>query len=55
MNKNVEVEVRGPLSASEYKTLVKFFDKEAEHRAVKNRILIDYSTPKNGHNLENRD
>lgn len=44
MNKNIEIEIRGPLSKKEFKDLIRFFDAKGEKITEKNRILIDYST-----------
>jgi len=42
--KDIEVEVRGPLTAEDYSLLKSFLDKNARKVATKSRILIDYST-----------
>jgi len=44
MNKNIEIEIRGPLSKKEFDNLVKFFKTKGKKTSDKNRILIDYST-----------
>ena len=44
MEKNIEVEVRGLLSAEEYTRLKSFLDENGEKKEEKDRILIDYST-----------
>jgi len=44
MNKDIEVEIRGPLSKEKYKELVKLFEIKGRKTAEKKRILIDYST-----------
>lgn len=44
MNKNIEIEVRGPLSKEEFKNLVNFFEVEGKKTGEKDRVLIDYST-----------
>ena len=44
MEKNIEVEIRGLLTAEEYSKLKSFLDKEGEKTEEKDRILIDYST-----------
>ncbi len=44
MEKNIEVELRGLLSADEYSMVKGFFDENAEKKEEKDRILIDYST-----------
>lgn len=51
--KNIEIEVRGPLSKEKFNDLVKFFDKNAKKILEKDRILIDYSTFLEG-GVENR-
>ncbi len=45
MKKNIEVEIRGPLSEDKYFKLKDFFDSHAQKIGEKNRILIDYSRP----------
>lgn len=42
--KDIEVEVRGPLSKEKYLELKNFFDAHGEKITEKDRILIDYST-----------
>jgi predicted adenylyl cyclase CyaB len=42
--KNIEIEIRGPLTAKDYSKLVKFFQKNGRFVTKKERILIDYST-----------
>ncbi|MFA5954874.1 MAG: hypothetical protein WC817_05085 [Patescibacteria group bacterium] len=42
--KDIEVEIRGPLSAERYAKARSFFDANAKKLTEKNRILIDYST-----------
>jgi len=44
MDKNIEIEIRGPLSKEEIDILVKLFEKEGKKTSEKNRVLIDYST-----------
>jgi predicted adenylyl cyclase CyaB len=44
MEKNIEVEIRGPLSKKKFGELVKLFEKEGKKKSEKNRVLIDYST-----------
>lgn len=41
---NIEIEVRGPLTAGAYTDLKAFLDANARKLVTKNRILIDYST-----------
>lgn len=53
MNKNIEVEIRGPLSKEKFNDLVHLFEKDAKKVADKDRILIDYSTFLDG-GVENR-
>lgn len=43
MNKNIEIEIRGPLSKEKFHDLLFFFDAEGEKVAEKNRVFIDYS------------
>jgi len=44
MDKNIEIEIRGPLSKEKFNNLVLFFDKKGKKLTEKERILIDYST-----------
>ena len=44
MDKNIEIEIRGPLSKGEFENLVKFFDSSGKKKSEKDRVLIDYST-----------
>lgn len=44
MNKNIEIEVRGPLTKKKFDDLVNLFEMQAKKIVVKDRILIDYST-----------
>ncbi|MFA6177878.1 MAG: CYTH domain-containing protein [Candidatus Paceibacterota bacterium] len=44
MDKNIEIEIRGPLSKKEFDNLVKFFEEKGTKKSEKDRILIDYST-----------
>ncbi|MFA4975365.1 MAG: hypothetical protein WC839_01970 [Candidatus Paceibacterota bacterium] len=53
MDKNIEIEIRGPLSKEEFDNLVKFFENKGEKILEKNRVLIDYSTFLEG-GVENR-
>ncbi len=53
MNKNIEIEVRGPLSKEKFESLVKFFETKGKKITEKNRVLIDYSTFLEGR-IENR-
>jgi len=43
-NKNIEVEIRGPLTRSEYFNLERFLKKNGRFVQKKDRVLIDYST-----------
>ncbi len=43
-NKNIEVEVRGPLSHQQFEILAKKLEKDGEKVKDKDRVLIDYST-----------
>ena len=53
MNKNIEVEVRGPLTKEKFDDLVKLFATQNIKAGEKDRILIDYSTFLEG-GVENR-
>lgn len=53
MDKNIEIEIRGPLSKEKFNSLVSFFDKEGKKLTEKDRVLIDYSTFLEG-GVENR-
>jgi len=53
MNKNIEVEIRGPLSKEKFEYLTAVFEKDGKKITEKNRILIDYSTFLDG-GIENR-
>jgi predicted adenylyl cyclase CyaB len=44
MDKNIEIEIRGPLTKEKFEDLVRLFESEGKKIAEKNRILIDYST-----------
>ncbi len=44
MHKNVEVEIRGPLSKEQFKRLAKKFVAQGKVKNKKERVLIDYST-----------
>jgi len=44
MDKNIEIEIRGPLSKEEFDNLVSFFEIEGKKTGEKDRVLIDYST-----------
>ncbi len=44
MDKNIEIELRGPLSKEEFNNLVNFFENNGKKTSEKDRILIDYST-----------
>jgi len=48
MKKNVEVEIRGPLSKSENCSLSKILRSKGKFIGFKNRVLIDYTELKNG-------
>lgn len=43
MNKNIEIEARGPLSKEKFNELVDLFEKKGKKITEKDRILIDYS------------
>lgn len=53
MNKNIEIEIRGPLTKEKFDDLAHFFEVRAKKKAAKDRILIDYSTFLEG-GVENR-
>ncbi|KKU07052.1 MAG: Adenylate cyclase [Candidatus Magasanikbacteria bacterium GW2011_GWA2_45_39] len=53
MIKNIEIEIRGPLSKEKFGDLVKLFEARAKKIKEKNRVLIDYSTFLEG-GVENR-
>ena len=42
MNKNIEIEIRGPLSKKEYSNLIKLLGSKGKKISEKNRVLIDY-------------
>ncbi|MBI3274323.1 MAG: hypothetical protein HYZ69_04225, partial [Candidatus Colwellbacteria bacterium] len=44
MDKDIEVEIRGPLSKSKFEELVKLFETDGRLTGEKDRVLIDYST-----------
>lgn len=44
MSKNIEIEIRGPLSKEKFGDLVNLFETKAKKITEKNRVLIDYST-----------
>ncbi len=44
MDKNIEIEIRGPLSKEEYDNLIKLFENDGKKLSEKERVLIDYST-----------
>lgn len=50
--KNIEVEVRGPLTETQYKSLMKKFEKEGEFIEDKNRTAICYPDPQTGSLVE---
>jgi len=54
MDRNIEVEIRGPLSKDDYKRIKSFFDKNASFVESKNRVLIDYSTLNEEGSIDNR-
>lgn len=53
MNKNIEVEIRGPLLKDKFEYLASLFEKDGKKITEKNRVLIDYSTFLKG-GIENR-
>ncbi len=54
MNKNIEVEVRGPLSKTAYDKALKVLEKKGTFIKKKERILIDYSTSDESGRMEKR-
>ncbi len=52
--KNIEIELRGPLSESRYGELADFLENNGEFIKDKKRVLIDYSTFIKGQELEGR-
>lgn len=52
--KTIEVELRGPLSKTEFEKLTLFFKKHATFKGYKERVLIDYSTFLPDEGVENR-
>jgi len=44
MDKNIEIEIRGPLSKQKFDSLVKLFNTKGNKTSEKDRVLIDYST-----------
>jgi adenylate cyclase class IV len=54
MKKNIEVELRGPLTEEEYNKLKSFLIKKANNKSHKNRILIDYSSCLKGAKIRDR-
>jgi adenylate cyclase class IV len=53
-SKNIEVELRGPLSLAKFHSVKKFLAREGKLVAKKNRVLIDYSTFIKGQGIKNR-
>src|SRR3989344_8782456 len=53
MDKNIEIEIRGPLSKEKFDNLVSLFEVEGKKITEKDRVLIDYSTFLEG-GVENR-
>lgn len=53
MSKNIEIEIRGPLTKEKFDDLVRVFETRAKKTAEKDRVLIDYSTFLEG-GVENR-
>ena len=53
MSKNIEIEIRGPLTKEKFNDLVCLFEAKAKKTAEKDRVLIDYSTFLEG-GVENR-
>lgn len=44
MTKNIEVEVRGPLTSEEFEKLSSLLERDGKKMTEKHRVLIDYST-----------
>ncbi len=44
MERNIEIEIRGPLSKEQFDNMILFLDKKGKKLTEKNRVLIDYST-----------
>lgn len=53
MAKNIEIEIRGPLTKEKFDGLTDLFEKKAKKVAEKDRVFIDYSTFLDG-GVENR-
>ncbi|MFA6258056.1 MAG: hypothetical protein WC671_03580 [Candidatus Paceibacterota bacterium] len=53
MDKNIEIEIRGPLLKKEFYNLIEFFENKGKKTSEKDRVLIDYSTFLEG-GVENR-
>src|SRR3990167_9830696 len=53
MDKNIEIEIRGPLTKEEFDNLVKLFENKGKKTSKKDRVLIDYYTFLEG-GVENR-
>src|SRR3989338_9956404 len=53
MSKNIEIEIRGPLTKEKFNDLVCLFEAKAKKTAEKDSVLIDYSTFLEG-GVENR-
>ena len=54
MKKNIEIELRGPLTKKDYTRLKDFFERKGENKAIKKRILVDYTTCIEGEDIRNR-
>lgn len=54
MKKNVEIELRGPLTKKGYLELKKFLSKQGKLKGKKNRVLIDYSENFSKGDMKNR-
>ena len=44
MDKNIEIEIRGPLSKEKFDALIDLFEIKGKKITEKDRVLIDYST-----------
>lgn len=44
MNRNIEIEIRGPLTKKKFDNLMGLFEKDGKKTAEKDRVIVDYST-----------
>ncbi len=54
MSKNIEVELRGPLTKMTFRNLQSFFKKQAKLLSTEERFFIDYSTLMKSQGIRNR-